>query len=100
MYSRRWRTADRVRNVMLFGYCVLMSLLTWPVLASQPVRTPLPVKALVTNFYYDNLPAAKKWYVDEMGFPVIYDDGWVVIVDVGKACKSRWSMHPEARSRL
>ena len=75
---------DRLRKVLLFAGCFLVAFSAWPVLAKQPVRTPPPVKALVANFYYDNLPAAKKWYVDEMGFPAIYDDGWVVIVEVGK----------------
>jgi len=49
----------------------------------QTVRKPPPVTALVANFYYQDLPAARKWYVDEMGFPVIYNDGWVVIVELG-----------------
>ena len=74
----------RVRNVLRSGCWILISAFTWPVFARQPVRTPPPVNAVVTNFYYNNLPAAKEWYVDEMGFPVIYDDGWVVIVEVGK----------------
>ena len=75
---------DSLRNVLLIACCLVMSFLTGPVLASEPVRRPPPVKALVTNFYYDNLQVAKAWYVDEMGFQVIYDDGWVVIVEVGK----------------
>ena len=75
---------DRVRNVLLFGCCLLMSLFACAAAARQPARTPPPVKALVANFYYNDLPAAKRWYVEEVGFPVIYDDGWVVIVEVGK----------------
>ncbi|MEO8747045.1 MAG: VOC family protein [Rhodanobacter sp.] len=63
---------------------MVMSLYAVASVSTPTGRKPPPVKALVANFYYNDLPAAKKRYVQEMGFPVIYDDGWVVIVEVGK----------------
>jgi len=41
-----------------------------------------PVNALVPNFYYADLEAARAWYVDKLGFPVVIDIGWVVIVEI------------------
>ena len=41
-----------------------------------------PVNALVPNFYYDDLAAAREWYVERLGFPVVIDIGWVVIVEI------------------
>lgn len=77
-------TMARLRY-FLIGLCLAM--LPWYASAAPArasLRQPPPVKALVANFYYNNLAVAKKWYVQELGFPVIYDDQWVVIVEVGK----------------
>lgn len=43
-----------------------------------------PVNALIPNFYYEDLPAARKWYVEKLGLKPLYDAGWVVIVELGK----------------
>lgn len=50
--------------------------------ATEPARTLPPVNALVPNFYYEDLAAAREWYVDRLGFPVVVDIGWVVIVEI------------------
>lgn len=72
-----------VRKSMLHACCAVLALVACASMAAQPTRKPPPITALVTNFYYQDLPAARKWYVEELGFPVIYDDGWVVIVEAG-----------------
>ncbi len=49
---------------------------------AQSVRPP--VNALVPNFYYNDLDAARDFYIDKLGFPVLYDAEWVVIVEIAK----------------
>jgi catechol 2,3-dioxygenase-like lactoylglutathione lyase family enzyme len=41
------------------------------------------VTALVPNFYYHDLEAAREWYVGKLGFQPVSDWGWGVIVEVG-----------------
>jgi len=49
---------------------------------TQAERTLPPVNALVPNFYYDDLEAAREFYIDKLGFPVVADIGWVAIVEI------------------
>lgn len=72
-----------VRKSKLAACSLVLACLACASMAAPPARRPPPVKALVTNFYYQDLPAARQWYTQELGFPVIYDDGWVVIVEAG-----------------
>lgn len=51
---------------------------------SQARSARPPVNALVPNFYYNDLDAARDFYIDKLGFPVLYDAGWVVIVEIDK----------------
>ncbi len=54
--------------------------------AALPAAPPgaLPaVNAIVPNFYYKDLAAARRWYVGQVGFKPLYDDGWVVILAIG-----------------
>jgi catechol 2,3-dioxygenase-like lactoylglutathione lyase family enzyme len=51
---------------------------------STPTSKLPPVNALVTNFYYENLPAAREWYVEKLGFRLLYDADWVIIVEVAR----------------
>ena len=63
----------------------LVMLLVAPVAArAAPAAADLPaVNAIVPNFYYKDLAAARAWYIDKIGFKSLYDDGWVVIVAIG-----------------
>lgn len=45
-------------------------------------RSLPPVNALVPNFYYEDLDAARTFYIDKLGFPIVADIGWVVIVEI------------------
>ena len=45
-------------------------------------RTLPQVNALVPNFYYDDVEAAKDWYTNKLGFRTVVDLGWVAIVEV------------------
>lgn len=54
-------------------------------IAVPPAAVQLPpVNAIVANFYYDDLQAARNWYVGKIGFKPLYDDGWVVIIGISK----------------
>jgi catechol 2,3-dioxygenase-like lactoylglutathione lyase family enzyme len=72
-----------VYKSILFLGLVLLPLLGIAAPATQTSRKAPPVTALVANFYYQDLAAARQWYVNALGFPVIYVDGWVVIVEAG-----------------
>jgi len=50
--------------------------------AAQERRELPPIDALVPNFYYDDVDAAKRWYVDKLGFRMMIDLGWVAIVEL------------------
>ena len=50
--------------------------------AAQERRELPPINALVPNFYYDDVEAAKRWYVDKLGFRMMIDLGWVAIVEL------------------
>lgn len=55
-----------------------------PEIAAKAGSVRPPVNALVPNFYYNDLDAARKFYIDKLGFPVLYDAGWVVIIEIDK----------------
>jgi len=72
-----------VRTVACLGLS-LLALLSLPVFAAADNESDLPsVSALVPNFYYADLDAARDWYVDKVGFHPLVDLGWVVIVEIG-----------------
>lgn len=60
--------------------CCLAVTLAGPAIA-QTRQLP-PVNALVPNFYYDDVDAAKEWYVDKLGLRMMIDLGWVAIVEI------------------
>lgn len=72
-----------IRKVLLSMCGVVLAWFACTTMAAPANRKPPPVTAVVTNFYYQDLAAARKWYTQDLGFPVIYDDGWVVIVEAG-----------------
>lgn len=54
---------NRVRS-FLIGLCMtVLPIVSFAAPTQSPARQPPPVKALVANFYYNNLAAAQKWYV-------------------------------------
>lgn len=78
-----------MRNLFLIAIAVFASSTSQ---AQAPTETaasaavgapPLSVNAIVPNFYYTDLAAARAWYVNELGLKPIYDDGWVVILEFG-----------------
>ena len=70
-----------IRALHRSAIAMALALAASPTLA-EPAAPP-PVNAVVTNFYYADLAAARKWYVDGLGLKPIYDDGWVVILEFG-----------------
>ena len=60
--------------------CCLVVALAGPAIA-QTRQLP-PVNALVPNFYYDDVDAAKDWYADKLGLRTMIDLGWVAIVEI------------------
>lgn len=59
-------------------------LLATPAASPAAPAADLPaVNAIVPNFYYKDLAAARAWYIDKIGFKALYDDGWVVILAIG-----------------
>lgn len=72
---------DKLFKPLLLISCLTAVLFDCGSISAQPLGKPPPVTALVTNFYYQDVQAAKEWYAKAMGFPVIYDDGWVIMVE-------------------
>lgn len=66
---------------LVFGLSLVMP---QPAAAQQPnAQQQLPpIDALVPNFYYDDVEAAKRWWVDRLGFRMMIDLGWVAIVEL------------------
>ncbi len=63
---------------------VLLAMAPLTIIADTPKGPDLPsVNALIPNFYYEDLDAAREWYVDKVGFRPLVDLGWVVIVEIG-----------------
>jgi hypothetical protein len=50
--------------------------------ATAQQRDLPPIDALTPNFYYDDVEAAKRWWVDRLGFRMMIDLGWVAIVEL------------------
>lgn len=61
---------------------VLLACLALPVTGSAQERPLPPIDALTPNFYYDDVEAAKRWWVDVLGFRMMIDLGWVAIVEL------------------
>lgn len=50
-----------------------------PPLSLAALRSACRVDGAITLFYYDDVPAATRWYEQEIGFEKILDYGWLSI---------------------
>lgn len=68
-------------NILLTAITLL--LLTQNCFAAEKSADATPATTgMMTFFYYDNHAEAVEFYTNKLGFKVILDDGWIVIVEI------------------